>query len=294
MAIPAPRNGEPASAASGDCVPGAGASLGAEIERLDALVACLRDPERGCPWDQVQQPAAMAGYLLEEAYEVRERVLADDPAGAAAELGDVLFNACFLGQLFAERGGGDLADSARAIRAKMVRRHPHVFAGAPHDAHLWARDKARERAAAGIREDTSALAGVSVAQPALARALALQRHAARVGFDWRAVAPVLRKLEEELGELAREIEGGARERQAAELGDVLFSAVNLARHLGLDPDASLAAACRRFEARFREVERLADSSPGGLAGQTDAELEALWQRAKAAESSASSESVRGA
>lgn len=249
---------------------------GAALARLDAVVRALRAPD-GCPWDRRQTLRSMAPYLIEEAYEAVEAIEADDAPALTDELGDVLFNLVFLGQLLAEQGAGDLAAAAERARAKMVRRHPHVFGDAEHDEAAWQADKAAARAAEGDA-DPSALAGVSTSLPPLTRAATLQRRAARVGFDWAELPPVIAKITEELAELEAELAAEPRDgdRLRAETGDLLFSVVNLARHLELDPGQALREANRAFEARFRRVEALA-----GDPRDHDLEtLERFWQQAK--------------
>ncbi|MBV8687705.1 MAG: nucleoside triphosphate pyrophosphohydrolase [Alphaproteobacteria bacterium] len=242
---------------------------------LDALVEImrrLRDPERGCEWDKVQTFETIAPYTIEEAYEVADAIRRDDMADLQDELGDLQLQVVYHARIAEERGAFTLADVLASIAAKMVRRHPHIFAGAEASPG-WEALKAEER---GRHEDRSALAHVALALPALKRAEKLQRRAARVGFDWPDAAGPRSKIDEELAEL--EAASGDAEREA-ELGDLLFSVVNYARHLGIDPEAALREASGRFEQRFRKVEEMA-SRP--LKDMNILELEALWQEAKRA------------
>ncbi|HEY5210472.1 MAG TPA: nucleoside triphosphate pyrophosphohydrolase [Stellaceae bacterium] len=249
------------------------------MRRLLDIMARLRDPERGCPWDKVQNFRTIAPYTIEEAYEVAEACEAGDPEALKDELGDLLFQTVFHARMAEEAGLFRFADVAEAISDKMIRRHPHVFgdtdiADADAQTVAWEETKATERAAAGA---ASVLDGVGVALPALTRAEKLQKRAARVGFDWPDAAPVFAKIDEELDELRAEIELGADPaRIEDELGDVLFAVANLARHLRVDPEQALRAASRKFERRFRAME--ASLSP--LKGKSLDELEAAWQRVK--------------
>jgi MazG family protein len=264
-----------------------------DLERLLGIMARLRDPERGCPWDLEQSFATIAPYTIEEAYEVAEAAEHGDPAALKEELGDLLLQVVFHARMAEESRSFAFNDVARAIGDKMVRRHPHVFGSAdiPDAAAqtlAWEDQKAGERRtkAAAEGRPESALDGVGVAMPALTRALKLQRRAARVGFDWTEAAQILDKIEEEIGELRAELAAGAaRERVEDELGDLLFAVVNLARRLDQDPETALRAASRKFERRFRRVEQLlAEQGTSPAAAGLDA-MEAQWQRAKAEEKS---------
>lgn len=253
------------------------------ISRLVQVMAALRDPAAGCPWDLAQDFATIAPYTVEEAHEVASAI-ADGPQPAALkdELGDLLLQAVYHSRLAEERGWFAFADVAAAIAAKMVRRHPHVFGdAAARDAGMqaaaWDAQKAAERAA---RAETGTLAGVAGALPALSRAAKLTRRAAAVGFDWPDAASVLEKLEEEAAELRAELPAADPARLADELGDLLFVLANLGRKLGLDPEACLAAANRKFERRFAAVE---DALAARGLAPADAGLEAMeaeWQAAK--------------
>ncbi len=256
------------------------------LARLRALMARLRDPEGGCPWDRAQTHESLAPFAVEEAYEVAEAAERGDVAALRDELGDLLFQVVFHARVAEEAGRFDLLDVAEGLIDKMIRRHPHVFAGADAEGHKarWEAIKAEERRARG-EDDSSALAGVSPGLPPLLRAAKLQKRAACVGFDWDAPEPVLDKIREEVDELAEELARSPRDpdRLADEIGDLLFATVNLARHLGIDPEAALRRTNRRFEARFRHLER--DLAAQGRRPQDcDLEtLEAAWARAKAAE-----------
>lgn len=253
-----------------------------EMKRLLEIMARLRDPVAGCPWDKVQDFRTIAPYTIEEAYEVAEACETGDPAAIKDELGDLLFQTVFHARMAEEAGLFAFADVAAAIVDKMVRRHPHVFGDvsipdATAQTVAWEETKAKERAAAGA---ASVLDGVGVALPALTRAEKLQKRAARVGFDWTEAAPVFAKIDEELNEVRAELAAGAASgRVEDEVGDVLFAVVNLARHLRVDPEQALRAASRKFERRFRAMEAATQS----LKDQSLDALEAAWQQVKAAE-----------
>jgi len=252
------------------------------IEKLLEIMAALRDPDSGCPWDLEQDFSSVAPYTVEEAYEVADAIARDDMPALRDELGDLLFQVVFHARMAEERGLFGFDDVAGAINDKMQRRHPHVFgdeaqrtAGAA--AGSWERIKAEERAAAA---DASALAGVARALPALKRAHKLGRRAATVGFDWPDRSGARDKIHEELHEL-QEAEGTRDPaRIEEEFGDLLFAMVNLARHLGIDPEKALSAANAKFEARFREMERAIGAAGGAFADHDLAALEAEWQAAK--------------
>ncbi|HUC61791.1 MAG TPA: nucleoside triphosphate pyrophosphohydrolase [Alphaproteobacteria bacterium] len=262
------------------------------IDDLLAVMARLRDPQTGCPWDVKQDFATIAPYTIEEAYEVADAIARRDLVALRDELGDLLLQVVFHARMAEEQGRFDFEDVARGIADKMVRRHPHVFGNAVvRDAATqrvaWESHKAAERAAQSVRAGgiraPSALDGVALALPALLRAAKLQRRAARVGFDWKTPAPILAKIEEELAELRAEMKSkgrGRRARLADELGDLLFSVVNLARRLELDPEAALRGANAKFERRFRRVEALLRAAGKSAEGASLAEMEALWQRTK--------------
>jgi nucleoside triphosphate diphosphatase len=240
------------------------------LPRLVEIMARLRDPERGCEWDRVQTFETIAPYTIEEAYEVADAIGRGDMEALKDELGDLQLQIVYHARMAQEAGAFTLADVLDAICAKMVRRHPHIF-GAAASSPGWEALKAAERAA---DPDASAVAGVARALPALRRAEKVQRRAARVGFDWPDAEGPRRKIDEELGEIEQ---AGSDAERAGEVGDLLFAAVNYARHLGVDPEAALREATARFEARFRKVEDLARKP---LTDMSLDELEALWQRAK--------------
>lgn len=257
----------------------------ADIRPLLELMALLRHPERGCPWDREQTFASIAPYTLEEAYEVADAVARDDPEALRDELGDLLFQVVFHARMAEEAGRFDFADVIAGLLDKMVRRHPHVFgdatvADAAAQTRAWEQHKAAERQARDPAA-ASALDGVALGLPALLRAEKLQRRAARVGFDWPEIEPVLAKVDEELAEVRAELDqGGPDERVAAEIGDLLFAVVNLARHAGVDAEAALRGSNARFVQRFHHVETAFAERPEGLRGATLAELDAAWEQAK--------------
>jgi len=255
------------------------------LNQLLAIMARLRDRERGCPWDREQNFSTIAPYTIEEAYEVADAIERGDMPALKDELGDLLFQVVFHARMAEEAGIFDFDDVAAAIADKMERRHPHVFgdaeiASAAAQTEAWEQHKAAERRdraqySAGAH---SVLDGVALALPALLRAVKIQNRAARVGFDWREACPVFDKIAEEITELRTELDhDGNRERLEEEMGDLLFAVANLARKLELDPEVALRRATAKFEKRFRRVERLAAERATG----TDIEaLEALWQETK--------------
>ena len=243
------------------------------LDRLVAIMERLRDPVSGCEWDSVQTFASIAPYTIEEAYEVADAIDRDDMADLADELGDLQLQVVFHAQMAREAGHFTLDDVVARICDKLERRHPHIFGDAEHGGHhLWEQIKAEERAA---KPDQSALAGVALALPALERAAKLQKRAARTGFDWPDASGPRAKIDEELVELA----AAAPADQAEELGDLLFSVANLARHLKIDPEDALRQANRKFERRFRAIE----AAPGFGNLSLD-EMEKLWRAAKLAQS----------
>lgn len=254
-------------------------------------MACLRDPERGCPWDKEQSFATIAPYTIEEAYEVAEAIARADMTDLRDELGDLLLQVVYHAQIAREAGLFDFEAVADGIARKMVRRHPHVFghvevADAAEQSRAWEAHKAKERArrATDDASPASVLDDIASALPALTRAYKLQRRAARVGFDWPAAAPVLAKLHEELAEFEHAIgQPTAVEASTEEMGDLLFSAVNLARHHGIDPEQALAAANRKFERRFRAIEDESAAAGESLAELGLDELERRWRCVKARE-----------
>ena len=254
------------------------------------IMARLRDPERGCPWDVKQNFASVAPYTIEEAYEVADAIDRQDWHDLRDELGDLLLQVVFHAQMAEEAGLFDFDDVAHAISDKMLRRHPHVFGDIRYDdldaqKQAWDDIKRAERAAKGEDvDDTSALAGVSQGQPEWRRATKLQQRAAKVGFDWPDAMPVLDKLAEELEEVRAEFADGADvARLQDEIGDVLFVTANLARHAGVDFSQAMRHANAKFERRFRRMEALAESEGKPLAERDLAAQEALWQRVKGLE-----------
>jgi len=258
------------------------------IDRLLEVMARLRDPEHGCPWDREQSFATIAPYTVEEAHEVAEAIVRGDMDGLREELGDLLFQVVFHAHMASEAGLFAFDEVVEAIVDKMVRRHPHVFAGesigsAEAQSEAWEAHKRAERSARGSQAE-GFLDGVPRGLPALARALRLGRAAARAGFDWARAEDVEPVLREELDELAAALRAGERERIESELGDLLFACVNLARHLGLDPEMALRGSNVRFEQRFRRMEAFARDR-GGLEGLDSHTLERLWAAAKREERS---------
>ncbi len=239
------------------------------IERLIAVMAKLRDPATGCEWDRAQTFASIAPYTIEEAHEVADAIARDDPADIKDELGDLLLQVVFHSRIAEEAGLFGLADVAAGISDKMERRHPHIFgdAGATPG---WEAIKAAERSA---KSPGGALGGVAAGLPALMRAEKLQKRAARTGFDWPGPEGPRAKIDEELVE----VQQAAPDELAEEVGDLLFSVVNWARHLGVDAEAALRAANRKFERRFAAMEALADDAFVAL--DLDAK-EALWREVK--------------
>ncbi len=263
-------------------------SAGAALGRLLAIMARLRDPQHGCPWDLRQSFATIAPYTIEEAHEVADAIERNDLEALRGELGDLLFQVVYHARLAEEAGAFDFAAVARAIADKLVSRHPHLFdpdaAGTPPARGAWEDHKIRENRSRAGGGDPSLLADIGRALPALLRAHKLQKRVARVGFDWPGPAPVLEKLDEEIAELRAALSAhAAPERVTAELGDVLFTCVNLARHLGVDPEAALRGANARFERRFRYIEERLRRSGRRPEDAGAEELEALWREAKAQE-----------
>jgi nucleoside triphosphate diphosphatase len=261
------------------------------LTALLELMARLRDPQRGCPWDREQTFATIAPYTIEEAYEVADAIDHGDPVQLRDELGDLLFQVVFHARMAEERGWFDFAAVAAAIHDKLVRRHPHVFgeSATVDSAQLsrtWEEQKARERAEAAARGqklEASALADVPKALPALVRAAKLGRRAARVGFDWPDAPQVREKVLEELREVDAALAAAATTNApevADEMGDLLFAMVNWSRHLKLDPEEALRAASAKFERRFRQMESLARARGWALETLSAAEWDALWREAK--------------
>jgi ATP diphosphatase len=273
----------PENAASGRTSERTGMSH--SLDRLLAIMARLRDPEHGCPWDREQNFSTIAPYTIEEAYEVADAIARHDPDALKDELGDLLFQVVFHARMAEEAGIFAFDDVAGAITDKMERRHPHVF-GAAEVASVAAQNEAWEAHKAAERRDRaqasgaaeSVLDGVALGLPSLLRAEKIQKRAARIGFDWPDARPVFDKLQEEIAELETELKK-PDERRALEdeMGDILFAAANLARKLDIDPEAALRRATAKFERRFRRVETLAAER---AAGSDLDSLEALWQQVK--------------
>jgi MazG family protein len=260
------------------------------IDTLIDIMARLRDGERGCPWDLEQTFRTIAPYTIEEAYEVADAIERDDMAALKDELGDLLFQTIFHSQMAAEARAFTFADVVEAICEKMIRRHPHVFANADIKSAgaqtvAWEEHKRRERAARG--ETAKGLLGdIPLASPALTRALKLQQRMASVGFDWATRAPIMAKLDEEIGELNEAIEAGApKAKLSDELGDILFVVANLARHLGVDPEEALRGTNEKVVRRFAHVEATIKASGGKLGEVGLEEMDAAWDDAKRRERS---------
>lgn len=261
------------------------------LQRLLAVMAWLRDRQHGCPWDIDQTFRTIAPYTIEEAYEVADAIERDDMPALKEELGDLLLQVVYHSQIASEAKAFGFDDVAAAIADKMVDRHPHVFGDldiktADAQTVSWEARKAAERAAKATQDEAAlpagALDGVARALPALMRAEKIQKRAARVGFDWATIGPVIDKIEEELGELRAELEAGEVEQAkvADELGDVLFAVANLARHCKVDPEVALRATNDKFEKRFRYIERRLAEGDRKLAEASLEEMETLWQEAK--------------
>ena len=263
----------------------------AALLNLLTLMAQLRDPDTGCPWDVQQDFASIAPYTIEEAYEVADAIARGDIADLRDELGDLLLQVVFHARIAEEAGHFDFTAVAAAISDKLVRRHPHVFGdrgkiSAATQIASWESLKAAERAANAVAKGRpeSVLDGVPLPFPALLRAYKLQRRAARVGFDWPELAPVAAKVEEEWAELTAEIDkAGDQARLTEEVGDLLFAVVNLARHLEIDPEAALRAGNAKFERRFRAVEDGFREKGRQMAAASLEDMEVLWNAAKASE-----------
>jgi ATP diphosphatase len=250
-------------------------------------MAALRTPGTGCPWDLEQDFSTIAPYTLEEAYEVADAIARGDLDDLREELGDLLLQVVFHARMAEEQGAFDFGGVVEAITEKLLRRHPHVFGdlrGLSAEAveGLWQRIKDEEKATKGAR-DSGALAGVPVILPALTRALKLQQKAGKVGFDWNDPLAVLAKIREEADEIEAEIRDGRRDAASAEVGDLLFAVVNLARHLDADPETILRATNHKFERRFAAIERALAARGQTPEQSTLAEMDALWDAAKSAE-----------
>jgi MazG family protein len=254
------------------------------IGKLLEIMARLRDPETGCPWDREQDFSTLAPYTLGEAYEVVDAIRRDDIEGIRDELGDLLLQVVFHSRVAEEAGAFTFHDVAESIAGKMLRRHPHVF-GTDEEknrgvtAGSWERIKADERAASGAA-DNGILDGIASALPSLKRAEKLGKRAAGVGFDWPDREGPLAKIAEELAELQEAMAEGNSIGEAEELGDLLFAVANLARHLKIDPEAALASANHKFERRFRDMEQAVGQDGTSLSALDLETLEVHWQTAK--------------
>lgn len=266
-----------------------------DISRLLEIMAALRTPVTGCPWDLEQDFATIAPYTIEEAYEVVDAIARNDLDDLREELGDLLLQVVFHARMAEEQNAFAFGDVVEAIAAKMIRRHPHVFADSEgrltpgHVKENWHRIKAEEKAERAARRPPepagpkSLLAGVKAGQPALTRAMELQRKASSVGFDWNDPRAVLHKIREEADEIEAALDSGDAEELAAETGDLLFALVNLARHVGADPETALRGTNAKFERRFAYIERALASRGRSLDGASLTEMDALWNEAKGEE-----------
>lgn len=268
-----------------------------DIARLIEIMAALRDPQTGCPWDIEQSFETIKPYTIEEAYEVADAIERNDPDDLCEELGDLLLQVVFHARIAEEAGLFSFGDVVEAITHKMIRRHPHVFARSDADTPeavktQWSEIKAVEkteraarRAARGVTEDFKAgyLGDVQRSFPALTEALKLQERAAKVGFDWSDAEPILDKIEEEIGELREALAAGRREKVADELGDLIFALVNIGRHVGSDPEQALRGTNTKFRRRFGFIERSLKDKAQTLEAASLEQMEDLWQAAKQTE-----------
>jgi nucleoside triphosphate diphosphatase len=266
-----------------------------DISRLLEIMAALRTPDTGCPWDLEQTFATIASYTIEEAYEVTDAIARGDLDDLKDELGDLLLQVVFHARMAEEQNAFSFGDVVEAITRKMIRRHPHVFADKDgrltpsHVKEAWDRIKAEEkaeRAAQRSRHETahrSLLSGVKAGQPALAMAMELQRKASSVGFDWNDPRAVLHKIREEADEIESALDRGEAKELAEETGDLLFALVNLARHIGADPELALRGTNAKFERRFSYIERALEADGRTLESASLAEMDALWNEAKSRE-----------
>ncbi len=258
---------------------------GEDISKLLQVMAALRDPDGGCPWDIEQDFSSVVPYTIEEAYEVADAIERGELAELCDELGDLLFQVVFHARMAEEQGAFNFDDVVTAIVEKMIRRHPHVFADeqvadAEAQTRAWEAQKAKERKSKG--GSASLLDGVTLGLPALIRAEKLQKRAARAGFDWPEIAPVFDKIHEEIEELRAELGGDDHQALHDEMGDLLFACVNLARHAGVDPEQALRSANAKFVHRFHYVEQ-GLAAQGSSVEQADLErMDALWNEAKEA------------
>jgi ATP diphosphatase len=266
-----------------------------DISRLLEIMAALRTPGSGCPWDLEQNFSTVAPYTIEEAYEVADAIARDDLDDLCGELGDLLLQVVYHARMAEEQNAFAFGDVVEAITRKMIRRHPHVFADS--DGKLtpvgvtsaWERIKAEEKAERAAKRPPevtahhSLLSGVKTGQPALSRAMELQRKASGVGFDWNDPRAVLHKIREEADEIEAALDRGDASELADETGDLLFALVNLARHVGADPEMALRGTNAKFERRFGYIERALAAQGRSLEGASLAEMDALWNEAKGKE-----------
>ena len=271
-----------------------------DISRLIEIMAQLRTPATGCPWDLEQNFETIAPYTIEEAYEVADAIARKDFDDLRDELGDLLLQVVYHARMAEEEKAFDFGDVVEAICRKMIRRHPHVFAdqngniAAAGVKSAWERIKAEEKAERAVRRPTetiaasSLLSNVKAGQPALTRAMELQRKASTVGFDWNDPRAVLHKIREEADEIEAALDHGDKAELAAETGDLLFALVNLARHVDADPEMALRGANAKFERRFAYIERALACQGSSLEAATLAQMDALWNEAKANETRSSS------
>jgi ATP diphosphatase len=269
-----------------------------DISRLLEIMAALRTPGSGCPWDLEQNFSTIVPYTIEEAYEVADAIARGDLEDLCDELGDLLLQVVYHARMAEEQNAFAFGDVVEAVTRKMIRRHPHVFADKDGNIQpagvtsAWDRIKAEEKAERAARrplsqgpEHVSLLSGVKTGQPALKRAMDLQRKASSVGFDWNDPRAVLHKIREEADEIEAALDSGDAEELAAETGDLLFALVNLARHVGADPDSALRGTNAKFERRFAYIERALAAQGRSLESASLAEMDALWNEAKAGERS---------
>jgi ATP diphosphatase len=268
-----------------------------DISRLIEIMAALRDPKTGCPWDIVQTFETIKPYTIEEAYEVSDAIERRDMEDLCDELGDLLLQVVFHARMAEEAGEFSFGDVVEAITRKMIRRHPHVFAVSEADTPdavklQWdqikaeeKRDRAERRARRGIMEDFKSgfLGSVQRSFPALTEALKLQERAAKVGFDWSAPEPILDKIEEEIDELRVALRDGEKDKVADELGDLIFAVVNIGRHVKADPEQALRGTNTKFRHRFGHIEKTLEAEGETLEGASLERMEEIWQAAKAIE-----------
>ncbi|AIC27222.1 nucleoside triphosphate pyrophosphohydrolase [Rhizobium etli bv. mimosae str. IE4771] len=268
-----------------------------DISRLIEIMAALRHPETGCPWDIEQNFQSIKPYTIEEAYEVSDAIERGDMDDLCDELGDLLLQVVFHARMAEEAGEFSFGDVVNAITTKMIRRHPHVFARSEADTPdavkiQWdeikqaeKRERAERRSRRGITEDFKSgfLGPVQRSFPALTEALKLQERAARVGFDWSAPEPILDKIEEEIGELRMALRDGDRAKVSDELGDLIFAVVNIGRHVKADPEQALRGTNTKFRRRFSHIEEVLEAEGETLEGATLERMEEIWQAAKAIE-----------